>query len=44
MRMLTHGQLDRVSEPFQGKVRHRYFCARLPDGPIADLQRAYDAS
>lgn len=44
MRMLALGQLDRVSEPFRGKVRHRYFCARLPDGPIADLQRAYDAS
>jgi hypothetical protein len=41
-RMFRAGQLERVAEPAPGcKIRHRYFAKRSLEGPIADLERAY---
>jgi hypothetical protein len=41
-RMHRAGHLERVAEPAPGaNIRHRYFCKRTLDGPIVDLERAY---
>lgn len=41
-RMHRAGQLDRVAEPAPGaKIRHRYFRNRTLDGPIIELEAAY---
>jgi hypothetical protein len=40
MRMYHHRELDRLGEPFKGKVRYRYFRRGL-EGPIVDLERAF---
>jgi hypothetical protein len=41
-RMHRAGHLDRVEEPAPGcRIRHRYFRKRALDGPIVELERAY---
>jgi hypothetical protein len=41
LRMVREGQLDRISELFQGKPRYRYSHKRRLEGPIVELERAY---
>jgi hypothetical protein len=40
-RLVRSGRLERVAEPWRGRVRYRYFRRRGLSGPIADLERAF---
>jgi hypothetical protein len=42
-RLLRTGQLERASESFENKIRHRYFRRRPLEGAIVGLEQAYGA-
>jgi hypothetical protein len=41
VRLVRDGRLERIAEPWRGRVRYRYFRRRGLSGPIADLERAF---
>lgn len=42
-RMFKEGKLQREGEQWHSRIRYRYYVPRELEGPIADLQRQFDA-